>query len=77
MGEAASNMEIARRYLQALEVGQTGAALSKFLAPDVVLEEFPNRLASPGKRRDSAAALEAAERGKKAMSNQMYKINMR
>jgi len=60
--------------LQALEMGETGAALKEFLAPDVVLEEFPNLLTPLGKKRDLAAALEGAERGKRVMSRQMYKI---
>ena len=63
---------IARRYLQALEMGETAAAFKEFLAPDV-LEEFPNLLAPLGKKRDLAAALEGTERGKKVMSRQMYK----
>lgn len=74
MGEAARNLEIARRYLQALERGETGAALKEFLSPDVVLEEFPNLLTPLCKKRDLAAALDGAERGKKVMSRQMYKI---
>ena len=74
MDEPAGNLEIARRYLQALERGETGAALKEFLAPDVVLEEFPNLLTPLGKKRDLTAALEGAERGKKVMSRQMYKI---
>jgi hypothetical protein len=44
MDEPAGNLENARKYLQALERGETGAALSSFLAPDMVLAEFPNRL---------------------------------
>jgi len=39
-------------------MGETGAALKEFLAPDVVLEEFPNLLTPLGKKRDLAAALE-------------------
>jgi len=39
MGEPAGNLGIARRYLQALERGETGDALKEFLAPDSVLEE--------------------------------------
>jgi ketosteroid isomerase-like protein len=74
MGDPAGNLEIARKYLQALERGETGAALSRFFAPDVVLEEFPNRLTPSGKKRDLAEALDGAERGKKIMSAQMYKI---
>ncbi len=74
MGEPVGNLGIARRYLQALERGATGAALKEFLAPDVVLEEFPNLLTPLGKKRNLAAALEGAERGRKVMSRQMYKI---
>jgi len=74
MGEPAGNLEIARKHLQALGRGETGAALGSFFAPDVVLEEFPNRLTPSGKKRDLAEALESAERGKKVMSAQMYKI---
>ena len=74
MGEPAGNLEIARKYLQALERGDTGADLSRFFAPEVVLEEFPNLLTPRGKRRDLVAALEGAERGKNAMSRQTYKI---
>jgi len=58
MGEPAGNLGIARRYLQALEMGETGAALKEFLAPDVVLKEFPNLLTPLGKKRDLAAAPE-------------------
>ena len=65
MGEPADNLEIARRYLQALERGDTGEDLSRFFAPDVVLEEFPNRLTPLGQRRDLTAVLEGAEFGKK------------
>jgi ketosteroid isomerase-like protein len=70
----ANNLEIARSYLQALERGETGAALGQFFASDVIFEEFPNRLTPLGKRRDLAAALDAAERGKQIMSRQIYKI---
>jgi ketosteroid isomerase-like protein len=74
MGEPAGILEIARRYLQALERGETGAALRGFTAPEVVLEEFPNLLTPFGKKRDLAAALEGGRTGKKVMSQQMYKI---
>jgi hypothetical protein len=77
MGEPAGNLGIARRYLQALEMGETEAAFKEFLAPDVVLEAFPNPLTPIGKKRDLAAALEGAERGKRVMSRQMYKISKR
>ncbi len=62
MGDPANNLEIARGYVQPLERVETGAALSKFFGPDVVLEEFPNLLTPLGKKRDLAAALEGARR---------------
>jgi ketosteroid isomerase-like protein len=76
MGDPAGivNLETARRYLQALERGETGAALRDFFAPDVVFEAFPNRLRPLGETLNLASALENVERGKKAMSQQKYKI---
>jgi len=57
------NLQLARRYLEALERGESGDSLA-FFAPDVVQEEFPNRLTPKGHgetlppcgRRASAAA---------------------
>jgi ketosteroid isomerase-like protein len=74
MSEPAENLVIARRYLQALERGATGAELGSFFAPEVILDEFPNRVVPLGKRRGLAEAQEGAERGKKIMSRQIYKI---
>lgn len=74
MSDPASNLAVARRYLQAIERGVTGAELEGFLAPDVVFEVFPNRLQPQGDRQDLKAALEGAERGKKTMASQIYKI---
>jgi ketosteroid isomerase-like protein len=58
MGESAENLEVARKYLQAIERGATGAELRSFFTSDVVLEEFPNRVVPLGKRRGLAEALE-------------------
>lgn len=74
MSEPAKNLEIARRYVQAIERGATGAELREFFAQDVVFEVFPNRLQPKGDRQDMDAALEGAERGKKTMARQIYKI---
>jgi len=74
MGEPAENLEVARRYLQAIERGATGAELRSFFTSDVVLEEFPNRVVPLGKGRGLAEALEGAQRAKKIMSRQIYKI---
>jgi ketosteroid isomerase-like protein len=70
----AENLETARSYLKAIEQGETGTGLSKFFAPDVVFEEFPNRLTPLGRKRNLAESMEGAEKGRKLISQQTYKI---
>ena len=67
-----SNLEHARRYLQALEAGAQGEALAAFFTPDVVQEEFPNRLFASGRRHDLPAMLAASEKGATLLSSQKY-----
>jgi ketosteroid isomerase-like protein len=74
MSTASDNIAIARRYLQAIEGGCTGADLAAFFTPDVVQEEFPNRLVAQGARRDLAALLAGAEQGQKVVSRQQYEV---
>jgi hypothetical protein len=74
MDPSQRNLEVARRYLEALEGFATGAALAGFFAPDVVHEEFPNRLNAQGMRRDLAALLAGAERGKQVLASQRYEV---
>src|SRR6266852_1726934 len=74
MSNPSDNVEIARKYLKAIEQGATGATLAQFFAPNVVMELFPNRLAPQGSRSGLAEMLEAAERGQKALSSQHYEI---
>lgn len=74
MTTQSTNLETVRRYLTAIEHGATGATLAAFYAPEVVQEEFPNRLVVNGARRDLAAILEGAERGQKVISAQTYEI---
>jgi predicted ester cyclase len=69
------NGEIAREYLRAIEAGETGENLARFLDPEVMLEEFPNRLSPQGRRSGLAQALEAAERGQKLLAGQSYEIH--
>jgi ketosteroid isomerase-like protein len=68
------NLATARRYLAAVENGATGAKLAPFFTPDVVQEEFPNRLVPNGARRDLAAILAGAERGHQVMAAQRYEV---
>jgi len=68
------NLALVRRYLAAVASGATGDALATFYAPDVVQEEFPNRLMPAGARRDLAAILDAALRGQAAMTAQSFDL---
>lgn len=68
------NLALVRRYLDAVASGATGDALAAFYAPDVVQEEFPNRLMASGARRDLAAILDAAVRGQSVMTSQSFEL---
>jgi len=72
--EPKRNLEIAREYLRAIEHGATGNALAQFFTPDVVHQEFPNRLSPHGSRNDLAGMLAGAQRGQKVLSAQRYEI---
>ena len=67
-------LELTHRYFAALQQGATGSELIAFYAPEVVQEEFANRLMPHGARRDLASILEAAERGQKVMTSQRFEI---
>jgi ketosteroid isomerase-like protein len=69
-----ANLKTAREYLVAIENGATGQALARWFTPDVVQEEFPNRLVPAGARRGLAELLEGAERGQKVLSGQRYEV---
>lgn len=49
-------------------------ANGRILFPEVIQEEFPNRLVPTGAKRDLAALLDGYERGKKVISSQQYEI---
>jgi len=68
------NLDLAKRYLEAIESGMTGDELADFFAPDVVQEEFPNQFLPQGARRDLSAILDASSRGRATMSSQSYRI---
>jgi ketosteroid isomerase-like protein len=70
-----SNADIAREYLAALERGESGESLRRFLTPDFVQEEFPNALNPKGQRSDLASALERSEHGKMLLQSQRYDVH--
>ena len=71
---ASAHVDFVRRYLAAVEAGATGDALAQFFTPDVVQEEFPNRVVPNGARRDLAGILDAAERGQRAVTRQRFEV---
>ena len=68
------NLSIARKYLEALEGGAEGGALADYFTPDVVQEEYPNRLAPIGAHRDLNGILDAARKGKKTLRAQKFDV---
>lgn len=68
-----SNLQLARRYLAALERGDVQEVLA-CLDPAIVQEEFPNRLAPHGATRDLAALRAGAEHGRQLLATQRYEI---
>ncbi len=66
-------VSIVRDYFEGIESGNPERNL-QFFAPDVVQEEFPNRLMPTGATRDLAGLREAAQRGKKAVTKQRYEV---
>jgi ketosteroid isomerase-like protein len=69
-----SNLEIARRFVQAVGEGAASEALRELCDPAVTQHEYPNRLFPQGAHRDGRALLESAERGKQVLSSQRYEI---
>jgi ketosteroid isomerase-like protein len=69
-----ANLELARRYLAAIEAGVVGDDLAAFLAPDVEYIEFPNRIVPTGARRGRSEMLEGALRGQKVLREQRYQV---
>jgi ketosteroid isomerase-like protein len=67
-------LELARRYLQAIEAARPEHEMQQFFTADVIQEEFPNRFVPNGARRDLAALLEAGRRGRAVVENQRYEI---
>lgn len=62
-----------RRYLDAIESNDLEGIMNCFV-PEVIQQEFPNRLVPNGATRDLAAIKESALRGSKVVSHQRYEI---
>ena len=69
-----SNVEFIRRYFNAIETGVGPEEMAAFFTPDVIQEEFPNRIVPRGARRELKEILAASKRGKEAMHSQRFEI---
>jgi ketosteroid isomerase-like protein len=71
---SASSEAVVRGYYAALAAGPATLDWDRWFAPDVIQEEFPNRLLPSGARRDLAGLREAAERGQALLSHQEFRL---
>ena len=69
------NVSTARQYLDALGRLEGPEVIGQFLHPDVVQQEFPNRLTPQGARRDRQGMLRGVERGKQLLTAQRYEVH--
>ena len=74
MDNREANLEIARKYLKAIESGANGDEMAEFFSPEVIVEIFPSKFFPKASRSDLAGIRAAANRGKKAMARQEYRI---
>lgn len=68
-----SNLDLARRYLKAIEDGDAPFVISVFAA-DAIIEQLPNRIYPNGLRADVSRVAAAFEQGRKLFSRQTYEI---
>jgi ketosteroid isomerase-like protein len=69
-----SHLDVIRDYFAAIERRGSFDEVSRFLSPDVVRQEFPNRFAPGGATRGLKELREAAERGRAVIKSQRYEI---
>lgn len=68
-----TNLEKARHYLRVLEQGEF-SDLAGLFAPQVVFEQFPNRIYPQGIRASFAEMAESFAKGRKLLSRQAYQV---
>ena len=61
---ARSNLDVVRRYLASIEAREPFDVIATYFTPDVVQEEYPNRIVPQGATRDLEAMREGSARGR-------------
>jgi len=69
-----SILEVGRKYLSRLSDGAEPEELESFFAPDVVYEEFPNRLRPNGATGDLQAMKDARARGRALLKAERFEL---
>ena len=69
-----SNVSRARQYLQVVASGEAFEKVADFYTPDVVIQEFPNRIAPHGRIRRAADIRPAYEQGRQILQSQTYNV---
>src|SRR5215472_17477678 len=73
MSTSADRLDTVRRYLKAIEDG-TFADLENLFAPEIVMEQLPNRIYPQGLLGNRAQMAEGFANGRKLLSSQSYEI---
>jgi ketosteroid isomerase-like protein len=68
------NLETAKLYLSRVAAGAGPEELDSFFCPDVIQEEFPNRLLPNGATRNLEALKESCARGKALLKAQAFEV---
>jgi ketosteroid isomerase-like protein len=69
-----SNVARAHQYLQAVASMGPFENVADFCAPDIVFQEFPNRVAPHGRIRRAADLRAAYEQGRKILQSKIYAV---
>lgn len=68
------NLRIAKEYIATLSSNAGAEQLDSFFSPDVVQEEFPNRLMPNGATRDLAAMKQGRARGRALLAAEHFEL---
>ena len=69
-----SNVSRAHEYLWAVASMGSFEKVAEFYSPDVVIQEFPNRVAPQGRVRRATDLPAAYEKGRQILQSQTYKV---